>query len=197
MASSSSARGSGLSCTLPKASLSSVPRYFSQPFTFVNLNSVVHFYLKPKFIHPSRKLDPISLILFTISLGSPFLDQWVILTPLRWSVLKLAELPSSMLLWIWSIGTVVLGLGHVTSKGGEIGISEFLWTRGFGSSIKLVNASLYLYLRCPRTNLFWKLPLIFGLMHLMFFVRPWADGSNLGRCPRVDSTGYLFSRHPL
>jgi hypothetical protein len=105
----------------------------------------------------------------------------VILTPSRWSTLKLAEFPLSMLLWIWPIGTVVLGHGRVMSKGGEIGISGSLRrTRDLGNSIRSVNASLYPCLRCLGMSLFWYLLLIFGLMHSMLFssamgrwLQPW------------------------
>jgi hypothetical protein len=149
MASSSSNEGSGSAPAPPKATLFSVPLVL---FIFKYRHSSLpeaQFHLSPKIF------DLISPSLLMTRLGSPCLDKWVILTLLRWSTLKLAEYLSSMLLWTWPIGTVVLGLGQAMSKGGEIGnVGYRLKTEVSGRSVRSANASPCPCLIWPGTNPF-------------------------------------------
>jgi hypothetical protein len=76
-------------------------------------------------------------------------------TLLIWLTLKPAEFFSSMLPWIWPIGMAILGPGQGMPRDGENGTAGFLQrTKVFGRSTKLVYASPYLCLICPRMNLF-------------------------------------------
>jgi hypothetical protein len=156
MSSSSSAGGSGSAAAPPKASLSSVPPVFLWIFHFYLFLNIATSALSETWIQfPLRNLDLISPSLLLTNLGSHSLDQWVILTLLRWSTLKPAEFLSSMLPWTWPIGMVVLGLGQAMSKGGEIGIVGYRLRSGvFRRNARLVNASPCLYLICLRMNPF-------------------------------------------
>jgi hypothetical protein len=122
------------------------------------------------------------------------LDQRVILTPLRWSTLKPVEPPSSMLLWIWLIGTVALGHGQGMPKGGEVGIIEYMpRTEVSGRSIRLAwyvsewvsfNSRFFFWSYALNAFLFGHGPMTPTLADVLLFT-----------CLGISSSEILFSYH--